>query len=538
VYPLLDLARRLPNPFEYRNHEVLVCGYWKMNEPVTTEETTRRWRLLVGVHDLSLTLSSPSASATLDPEKPDPFDCSSLVVKSKQSLVDQTLEENLIRWQQLDDRKVKQQVRFANNDNSVDVQTNGSSTYDVRGGWLYKDDKLHLPDGFDYATVRTVPPNDDDDHNKNGDRVLCLDAPLTASGVPKTESYHTELWKLFASIPSFDDLVNLHHSNHLLHHTASISQHMDERTRSEKVQHEGYSSESNIALSMLRLSDRHGYPPPTTQQQEYSLALNSVSTVTTVWLECWKCGMMPPSSSSTDENRMLLEFWDGQTLLDVHKTICQMIEDNQWDLAVEKTASRSGSTGADVDMVGEGVDVTNTTTLKNGKDESGCFFIENTCFKTGRTEYCESILNWMWGGKSSTGNTARLGYFGISTSDGITIQDMKDVKLSQIPFQLGIRYYHCCHGNVETSIMLVDRQWTQIARKYPIIHDIWLPSQRKVVPTCEACQTNKVFYVTGGQCQATDGGPKMICEKCCLDMKILEREPSQVAVFSTWMGLG
>lgn len=497
-----------------------------MNEPVTTDETSRRWKRLLEVYD-QLPSSSHSRVRTTDaaatrttsvinPQRDsseiDPFDCSSLVVPSSKDLVEKTINENLIRWKKLDDRKISKQQLHAG-------PAQG-------GGWYYKDDRLLLPAGFDYTTTRTNPPSDSDD-DADGERVLCLDAPLTATGQPKTESYHSELWKLFKSIPTFDELEEKYHNNHLLNHTADVYHQMDKRVKYPEKIH-------TTPMSMFRLSDRHGYPP---QSQDDYQKLDS--SVTTVWLECWKLGTMPTPTSTPDEHRMVLEFWDGQTLLDVHNTIRKMIEDSQWYLVlksrnkvtnIEKDAADVNNT----DVTNHTVTTNNTSTWKDD-EESGCFFIEDSCYKTGSIDYCERILDWLNGGKTA-GNKVRLGYFGISTKDGICSHKMKDVKLSQIPFQIGTRYYHCCHGNIETSIMLIDRQESQKAPQYPIIHDTWIPSQWKAVPLCEACQYQKVFYTIGGECEATDGGPKLLCEQCCHDLRILEREPSKVAVFSSWLG--
>jgi hypothetical protein len=67
---------------------------------------------------------------------------------------------------------------------------------------------------------------------------------------------------------------------------------------------------------------------------------------------------------------------------------------------------------------------------------------------------------------------------------------MKDAHLKDLPLRLGFRYYHVCHGDVETNVFLIDRRLTWKSQiRYLILHDIWTPYNR--VPFCDACGTFK-----------------------------------------------
>lgn len=516
-----------------------------MNTPTTSEETETQWKLLLEVRALT---TPKSTRMTKSSPEDDPFDCSSLAVPPTHALVEEKLQEYLVRWNQLDDRKVRGGSRTAPShlalpsslkkrkademtledfeleqegepDNApAGAPPSASVSNSVPGGWRYKDDRLQLPPGFDYATTRSGPPDD-----TNCDRVLSLDAPMTAAGYA-TESYHKELWKLFASLPHWKDLDHEARDGHQLHNTIRAV----EELRNDS------GSENGHNLSLLRIADRHGKPPPSPLPPQntpltFSTGVGTIepgaTLTTTIRLECWRRRVKAPNASP-DAHRMVLEFWDGQTLWDVHNALVVMREDDLW-VTINTKCGRDKEDGNDDDH------------HPSIKEASGCFFIENRFYKTGTVDYVQPILDWMDGG-SAQGNPVRRGYLGISTMDALSVRDMKDVKLSQVPFRLGIRYYHCCHGDVETAIMLVDRQTARLnvqvkkATLYPSIHDIWTPSQWKAVPLCEACETHPALYVTSTECQATDGGPSVLCEECCSDLRVLEREPQAVMLYSTW----
>jgi hypothetical protein len=182
------------------------------------------------------------------------------------------------------------------------------------------------------------------------------------------------------------------------------------------------------------------------------------------------------------------------------------------------------------------------------EDPSGCFFIEDTFFVTGTVDYVKPIVDWI-DGYTDQPHPTRRRYLGISTMDSLLdrTQEMKQTKLSHLPMRLGIRYYHVCHGDVETSMMLVDRHVKVIRDHqndksdkiaYPLIHDVWmLPKKSAMIssmPVCESCQMYQGVYVASSECEATDGGPRFVCELCCEELKLLEKEPRSVQLYTVW----
>lgn len=266
--------------------------------------------------------------------------------------------------------------------------------------------------------------------------------------------------------------------------------------------------------------------------------------VATIRLECWK--RQPNRSPSPDSNRLVLEFLASQTLWDVHNTLDQMAEDDLWTTTliapisavpsatdVERTIATNASTAT--------VDTEEATTQMDNEKSSGCFFIEDSFYSTGPVDYVQPILDWI-DGYGSKPNPSRRGYLGISAHRPLkNDKTMKETKLGQVPFRLGVRYYHVCHGDVETAVILTDRRLSRHDGdsaappdkvSYPLIHDVWTPS--KAVPLCDACETYSALFVTSTECEATDGGPRLLCEECCRDLSLFEKEPNSVMLYTAW----
>jgi hypothetical protein len=177
-------------------------------------------------------------------------------------------------------------------------------------------------------------------------------------------------------------------------------------------------------------------------------------------------------------------------------------------------------------------------------DQAGCFFIDDEFYTTGSVDYAGPIRKWIDG--RGPPNPARRGYLGIAvsktnntktnTNPPLQEKSMQETALSQVPFQLGIRYYHVCHGDVETAIMAVDRRLllapsckVSSSSMYPLIHDVWTPSYP--TPTCDACRHYPAMYVTSASCDNTDGGPRALCESCCTQLRL---PPASVTLHSIW----
>jgi hypothetical protein len=251
------------------------------------------------------------------------------------------------------------------------------------------------------------------------------------------------------------------------------------------------------------MSDRHGLPPPASQQ--------GIPNVATIRLECWR--RQPKRGTSPDCDRICLEFLASQTLLDVHNTIVKMAEDDLWN-------------------------TTTSTPEELSKGQAGCFFIEDEFYTTGSVDYAGPIMKWIDGGGPP--NPARRGYLGLDAStmnkNPLQAKSMRETALNQIPFRLGVRYYHVFHGDVETAIMVVDRRLLASCKvsssspsSYPLIHDVWNLSYP--TPTCDACRHYPAVYVTSASCEITDGGPRALCESCCTQLRLA---PESVTLHSIW----
>jgi hypothetical protein len=92
---------------------------------------------------------------------------------------------------------------------------------------------------------------------------------------------------------------------------------------------------------------------------------------------------------------------------------------------------------------------------------------------------------------------------------------MRDAVIRDIPFRLGIRYYHVCHGDVETAIIVTDKrlvpqscsnQQQQQQQHYPLLHDIW--TSPYPMPFCDGCRNHTAMYVMAADCEITNGGPR------------------------------
>ncbi|OEU13254.1 hypothetical protein FRACYDRAFT_188811 [Fragilariopsis cylindrus CCMP1102] len=455
-----------------------------------------------------------------DDDDDDPFNCKSIAVLPTHEIVENTLKEYVNEWKQLDDRKVNKvakvstkDIELNDNDNNDDddddddgkISVNTANTTKTTktkphaGGWKWMDGKrLSLPERFNYVGGGGPLDNDDDDDN-GGDRVTSLDNPT------HTLSYHKELQKLFDSIPTHRQLEDMARSDNQVNNTLRMYQ-------------ETHAVKSGVAdyhaLARLRMPDRHGLPPYYAQQQS-----SQTDTTSTITFEIWR--RQPKRHHTSDCHRMVLEFRASQTLWDLHMILSQMAEDGLWN-------ANDSDGGEDTHQ---------------REQPSGCFFIENNFYKTGSVDYTKPIMDWI-DNNSDKPNPIRRGYLGISSSKPITNDKiMKDTKLSQVPFRLNIRYYHACHGDVETAVMLVDRKLIHFNRDenesdnkvvYPIIHDIWTAPRVPAVPLCDACQMYQAVFVTSTDCNTTDGGPRALCHECCTDLKLLEKEKQSVKLIIPW----
>ena len=564
-----------------------------MTEALSTKEATERWDFLLGIENLkpkkAITSSSKSSSVRIrihgkagsrkrtlstllspdssknkkslsvnDPDG-DPYDCSSMTVLPTQDIVENAVHQYLEEWKKLDDRKIssprlpsvaQDETEAHENQNNttttsttitVSPHTKASINTNHGGGWRAMEDRLSLPDGFDYNTksgdqqqrIQKETPVED---GYSGDLVISVKNPT------QRLSYHNELSKLFDSIPTCRELEEQTRGGHKVQNTLRLYQKMKNATRS---------SPDCYALARLRVPDRHGLPQSLTSFSHCNMRSTerrqhqvSYSNSATVLLEFWR--RKPNGHMSSGCHRMVMEFLASQTLWDVHVVLTHMAEDELWVAAYGDKAPESDNS------ISNG----NASMNKrcNGKEEkeldgkgdcqqkiSGCFFIENTFYKTGPVDYTKPIIDWIDGSKPNSPNPIRRRYLGVDPSNTIEQnKTMKRTKLSQVPFRPNVRYFHACHGDVETTVMLVDRKLICQKRDnnesertfYPLIHDVWTAPR---VPTvlCDACQIFQAVFKTSTSCKTTDGG-RSLCPECCKDLNLLKNEHDSVKIYGQW----
>lgn len=450
-----------------------------MNEKRSCNETAKQWKKLFQL-STALSVIEPTQVVSVndtsgDDNDQDPFDCSDVSVPPTFELVERTLEEYQKKWEQLDDLKIvpkapSKQVRFLQESNpsaSTTADTNSAGPKRKKhkgGGWRFAEDRLRLPENFDYST--SGPPPVDD--GSSGTRVMSLSSAGAMHPTQSTLSYECELWKLFHSIPSAKQLEQRAREGAKVKETLSMQREIE----TAMAQSSGVDAH---ALPRLRMADRHGLPRQSN--------LNGAPDTATIRLEFWKKQLK--KNPSPDPNRLVMEFLSEQTLLDVHKAIIDMLEDELWN---EET------------------------------EHSGCFFIEDTFYKHGNVDYTSPILEWM-DGTIDKPSPVRRGYLGISSLEKFSVLDMANVPLGDISMRLGYRYYHVCHGDIETAMFLVDRCLSHKENiPYPIIHDVWTPERPD--PTCDACKKSVALFAVAPSCKVTDEKSRVLCEMCTEQLKI------------------
>lgn len=524
-------------------------------EAISSEEATRRWEFLVGIENLkpanaletrkrkrplSALFSDHSSkdemSSSFSDSVDDPFDCSSMTIRSTQDLVENTIQEYLEEWKKLEDRKIVKKLPVLREDANTGSEaaipnTEGSITKkqgtNYGGGWRASEDRLTLPDGFEYnRRIRDQEGVNNDtpvSEEYQGAVVISLKNPT------QRLSYRSELSKLFDSIPCCRTLEEETRHGHRVDNTLRL---YDET-------HDPANIPDTYVLARLRVPDRHGLPQSLKSGRESNMRGTELGNqghlYSTVLLEFWR--KLPNRSISSGCHRMVVEFLASQSLWDVHLIISQMAEDELWEAAYDDKALQSDNN------ISEKVDDALHNKSYSDQNLSGCFFIENTFYKTGSVDYTKPIIDWIEGSDSNNANAIRKTFLGMNASNSFKdAKEMKSTKLGQVVFRPNVRYYHSCHGDVETTVMLVDRKQIRGKRQsnikasppYPLLHDIWTAPRNPAIPICDACQIYQAVFKTSADCKATDGGPHSLCQECCQDLNLLQNERNSVKLYRKW----
>lgn len=525
-----------------------------MTKPLSAVDATRRWEFLVGIENLKSSnelkpkkrkrnLSTFLSSYTSDNKTPsrnsdpaaDPFDCSSLAVLSTHDLVENTIQHYAEEWKKLEERKITQKKpeglhRQNEKEATATAGSAGENSKKKRrntnngGGWRVSEDKLTLPDGFHYNKKSShddlIQYDTPVSSTYQGDVVMSLKNPT------QRLSYHGALSKLFHSIPSCEELEEEARRGHKVENTLKVYRETFDSIRSFET----------YTTARLRLPDRHGLPEPTSPWNGRKI-LDS-----TMVFEFWR--KHPRGCMTLGCHRMIAEFHPSQTLWDVHVLLCDMAEDQLWEgeRMEDKAPEDVCNTVTDNSSEAEQGNISNDRE-DSRRNSSGCFFIENIFYKTGSVDYAKPIIEWIDGGKSIDPKSIRRSFLGLDASDfAKSTKAMKSTKLGQVAFRPNMRYFHACHGDVETTVMLIDRR--MICRKetdgqrkpttYPILHDVWMSPHSPAVPVCDVCQNGQALFKTSMDCNITDGGPRSLCEECCQDLKLLKHERHSVKLYREW----
>jgi hypothetical protein len=500
-------------------------------ELLTLKEFEKQWRRLLERDDhiyrclesregqsSATTMTTTSIRDDDDVVHEDRYDCRSLAIPPTHELVDSVADDFVQQWRELDQRKIssdnvilaqKQTNRHSSTADDTDTTMTDNHDENVpkpMPRWYEK--HIRLPEQFDYASLREKPPVDDDGFS--GDRVIDLLDPST------TRSYDTALWELFNNIPRASELAHRVIAGYALPNTEKLFQEIISGYQS-YLQLDGH------ALSRLRMNDRHDLPM-IMARRGHSQVSSLLSLITTIRFECWRCQLK--RGSTPDPNRMVVELRGSDTLLDFHRTIVELSDDELWQ-----------QQGKNCPAAGD--DTSEETTQKELKSSSGYFFIEGVFYVTGTTDHTTPIVEWIKMG-SERERQNRFAHLGLRDEHFVgknrlpIIQNMADIRLEDMPCRLGFRYVHVHNGDVECAVFVTDRRFfpgDETEVQFPILHDVWTPTN--TIPDCEACQVRSAAVVTSTSCQIS-GGHRALCESCCRALGISDHR--HIQRFSVWQG--
>ena len=449
------------------------------------------------------------------------FDCSDLIIPPAYELINLEVAQGIKRWEDLASRVIVDEggdgddyyaygeeadgdnggEKFAANDGDVEEEEEdegGKSLPKLRNRELLLDatsrgDKRKqrlLPYNFDYACKTTGPGTGDVSEETNAMAVLGEDGgdscqkkqkrakrlnhqyrPRVISLLDPTQTcdYEEELWKVFRSVKTLDELEcehalgerkdaaatldtgkNTGHDgncssvpSHGCRHTLAVKDNMKEWLAK-------YSRMDAHSLGRLRIRDRHSNPlrypitdyattaSTSTSKSRGGISHANYTTSTTLRFEIHRHSQPLKRGSGPDANRLEVELHGHHhTLFDLHR------------LLVEFALNKVSSCNDDEE------DDDNTTAAVGG-----VFFIENvfyTCGTDGK-KVREAIVNWLDGKKTELGeenestdaaeveaiSLLRREYLGLMSSsitNNATIP-MVEMRLEDLPIRLGVRFFH------------------------------------------------------------------------------------------------
>ena len=579
----------------------------------------------------------------------DPYDCSDMAVPNVYDKVNEMLPSLVQAWKDLDSRKITAPMVMMTHAEEEETDVSPTTNHDDGGYKNHDDDDeeneddptaasskskkrkiiamtkkpywfdkhVRLPENFDYTNQRSEPPPKQVSNEEGQDRVISLlmTDPNNMEQAT-TVSYEYELWHLFKSIPTSSQIEETLTEGMALYHTQTLHKTIAEQFRRETMD---TAASARYGLYALRMRDRHDYPRSpaptkstrtTTTTTTPSLFVQSnsqswreeedtiergnmlplspkLNVMGTMTLEFWRHPFSDRSQPTPDSSRMVLEFKASQTLLDVHRAILDLTQDDFWQQVIMNKKKKKKKTKNNIETQQQhNNNSSNGVTVGNNdgpeqeeekdrqckdEDDSGFFFVEGTFYYTGDVDYVTPIQNWLLSGNERQ-RSDRAMHLGLSSSSSSSVISssrsnatgkespfptvhMDKVRLESMPVRLGTRYVHIHHGDVECSFFVVDfqcyplltttttntdhemahaqqqRQQESLSLSFPRIHDIW-NLNCPTPPECQACQRRLATLVTSTYCEQTNGH-KALCHVCA---QALDLPVRHVQYYSIWHG--
>jgi snRNA-activating protein complex subunit 3 len=509
----------------------------------TANRRIKEWQKII---DQTRDLPKPMHYMNKDAEQDDddPFDCSDLIIRDTADIVRERLHHHLREWKDLDSRIVVQEsaggrtrrkkrpLYDADNDDNDNQEPNQDASEreddtaiveapaagDSGGAtWGCNANRIGLPDFFDYKCEGPPPqpPQSNNGNNAQGDddnnmnlqpkrrQVVSLEDPT------QLLDYEVELWKIFNKIPIEEDIEKEARGGAICTNMIELNKEIETGLRE-------YSRLDGHALSRARKKDRHHWPRirfnnnTDTYDDDIDCAV--------IKFEFWR---RHTKRFGSDPNKCEMEFLSTQTFQDVHDAIVDCTRDETFIKGSKTTPNRQSSSSPQSQVA----------------SSSGYFFIEDTFYSTGDTDYITPIFDWLnqdpWTKPNLKLNPTgkiqgrprhikcRKSYLKIRSDVPLHKKRMKDTLLGEIPMRLGIRYLHVSNGDVETSVFLSDisvrfKNENIQANEYPLLHDIWTTSTSSMVhgtAECVGCHHSHAVVVTIED-ELADGGPTPFCQEC------------------------
>ena len=190
---------------------------------MSVERRRNRWKFLT-THSIPILYHNQITSKQKNNEEDiDPFSCEDVFLPSSKAIIEEVIETATSEWEALDDRRISNA-----SEEHVPKRVRRSRS------------RISLPLNFDYETQSSSLPSDE---NENDEKVLCLTDPSVHL------SYSSELWKIFASVPTEEEIK----IPRIIPHVSALKKEIEEAIKE-------YTRVDCHALSRLRMRSLNHFP--------------------------------------------------------------------------------------------------------------------------------------------------------------------------------------------------------------------------------------------------------------------------------------